>query len=1288
MKKIVLILTIMLFTASLAFAAALSEGFEGTFPPTDWTNNGWELDTYGSPHSGSHHAYSDYATTSTLTTPALLPTAGDNTLTFWYSSESSSYSCDLEVYVNGNLEWSDTGFGATYQQANVDLSDYNNQTVTVEFKYDMPSYYGGVCLDDVAGPELYVPACPKPTDLTTTNITQTTAYLGWTEAGTATTWEYDYGVTGYGPPVGAGTSTTSNPVNITGLTAGTTYDWYVRADCGAKEVSDWAGPETFTTLCDPVTTYPYTEGFEDAWVGDPAAPPCWLVVDNNTDGDKWYQNTSSTYAHSGTKSATIYTDYNTANDDWLITPTFDLSAKTDYRLKFWTRARSSGEPEELQVLLSTTNNVLSSFTNVLMASTPIGFITYTEYILDLSAYNSSTVYIAFVRNQAPADGWYLYIDDVTVEEIPATPIISVDPDEKDFWLQIAGNSSDPQTFTISNIGGGTLTIADGDISLTGTDVDQFTLTDTNTYPINLTSGQTATVDVSFSPTTEGSKEANLTIVDNRGTTNIPLTGQALPSDYVFEGFENTTFPPAGWTTDGWTRSTYTVYEGNGSAYKYGSSSTQYILYTPLLNVSSGDLFCFWGRTSSSSGELEIVYSADGSTWTLLETITYSATNTWELKIVDLTTLAKSNVYIGFRTGLQSGSFYVDNVIHPPIILLPPDPPSNPNPADEAVDVLETADLNWTNGFATETVDVYFGTVDPPITKVLDNVAAVETYDPGTMVYSTEYFWKVVCRNSAKAEAEGPVWSFTVRDDPTLYPPFTEDFATWYPANWSKAQGLLAAPVTFTSTTTCYWYADGFANVGTTGAAKCNVYGTSRKEWMITPPINLGAKTNYQLEFDLALTDWGNTDPPESVGDDDKYAVIISTDNGTTWTSANALQIWDNTTTPSFADISTTGQHITIDLTAFSGLVKLGFYAESTVSNADNDLFVDNVQVREIPTTPIFSIDPALKDFGIVNPNESSAAETFTISNTGIGTLTINSVDITGTDAGQFTLTDPNDYPEDLTTNTISVDVTFDPTSSGAKSAFLTVIDDQARVTHDIPLVGMGSPQGSICADPLPLTLPAVDVSGNTVNYGDDYNREDIDPASYYLNGDDVVYQFTTTEEAILSGSIVTTGSWIGAFILIDCPNPTTPPTPVIQKTSTTTTLTYDDVLPAGTYFLIISSWPSPQSIDYIINLSVAPLGVPANVLISVDAAGLTTVSWDAVTSADSYIIYGCDTPYGTFTNISADGSFTGTSWTSTASLGDKKFIKITAVKTAKGIIPQPLTSEERRKLAPEKDTRR
>ena len=88
--------------------------------------------------------------------------------------------------------------------------------------------------------------CLDPSALTEANITQISADLDWTENGTAVAWEYDYGLAGYGPPPGAGTPTGVHPVNIAGLSLGTTYDWYVRADCGGGSFSGWI-MSTFTT---------------------------------------------------------------------------------------------------------------------------------------------------------------------------------------------------------------------------------------------------------------------------------------------------------------------------------------------------------------------------------------------------------------------------------------------------------------------------------------------------------------------------------------------------------------------------------------------------------------------------------------------------------------------------------------------------------------------------------------------------------------------------------------------------------------------------------------------------------------------------------------------------------------------------------------------------------------------------------------------------------------------------------------------------------------------------------
>lgn len=200
-----------------------------------------------------------------------------------------------------------------------------------------------------------------------------------------------------------------------------------------------------------------------------------------------------------------------------------------------------------------------------------------------------------------------------------------------------------------------------------------------------------------------------------------------------------------------------------------------------------------------------------------------------------------------------------------------------------------------------------------------------------------------CGASDTSNWAGPV-SFTT-PCASFTPAYNQNFASYIPTCWNEAAGTLAATTTFTSTTASSWAADGFGNVGSTGAARINIYGTtsSDNEWLISPTIDLGAgATSYQLEFDLALTAYGATSST-TLGSDDIFAVVISTDNGVTWSNTNILRQWGSTDV-----ISNTGDHITLDLTTYTGEVKLGFYASSTVGNVDVDLFIDNFLVVEIP----------------------------------------------------------------------------------------------------------------------------------------------------------------------------------------------------------------------------------------------------------------------------------------------------------------------------------------------------
>jgi hypothetical protein len=98
--------------------------------------------------------------------------------------------------------------------------------------------------------------CPFPTQFAVSSIDITEVELSWTELGTATEWNVEYGAPGFTPGTGAELGSvvlTSNPGLVTGLDADTEYEFYIQADCGADQ-SSWVGPVSATTLptCPPV----------------------------------------------------------------------------------------------------------------------------------------------------------------------------------------------------------------------------------------------------------------------------------------------------------------------------------------------------------------------------------------------------------------------------------------------------------------------------------------------------------------------------------------------------------------------------------------------------------------------------------------------------------------------------------------------------------------------------------------------------------------------------------------------------------------------------------------------------------------------------------------------------------------------------------------------------------------------------------------------------------------------------------------------------------------------------
>ena len=116
------------------------------------------------------------------------------------------------------------------------------------------------------------PTCPQPTNITTLDATTNTALLQWTNGGTETQWQIEYGPQGFVQGTGTTTIVNSNPGAISGLTPNTFYDAYVRAICTPGDSSFWTGVTSFNT---------YNQGFYVDW--DNSCPTSG-IIDISTTG--------------------------------------------------------------------------------------------------------------------------------------------------------------------------------------------------------------------------------------------------------------------------------------------------------------------------------------------------------------------------------------------------------------------------------------------------------------------------------------------------------------------------------------------------------------------------------------------------------------------------------------------------------------------------------------------------------------------------------------------------------------------------------------------------------------------------------------------------------------------------------------------------------------------------------------------------------------------------------------------------------------------------------------------
>jgi hypothetical protein len=402
----------------------------------------------------------------------------------------------------------------TFNSTNLAIGTYTGLVRILSNDLVTPQVDIPVTLDVVAS------ACPAPTGLAVTNITSSSASIGWVGAPQV---EIDYAVGAH--TAGTGTIVTAyvSPYGLTGLTPLTSYQVYIRQICGIGNNSTWAGPLNFSTPEQYVTTvYPMTDGTGYVTNGSFLKKGPWLntsltAVDTLGRGYVKFDISSLpanaiitkatlnyyNFYRNGTSTAVNYifplaSDPVTAAGAALYTDCGDGPAA-------WGGVWDGAAPQWFNSSLNADGfNYISS--KIASGWAGFGFVRSSTAVYRFSGLNDATY--------KP----YLGIE----YHIPTAPILSMTPATKDFETVNLGIQSLPQTFTIKNTGTGAIMI-DG-FSMGGTDASQFILTNTNPAYYNLVAGASITVTVYFKPTSVGVKTANLIVTREEVEYNIPLTG--------------------------------------------------------------------------------------------------------------------------------------------------------------------------------------------------------------------------------------------------------------------------------------------------------------------------------------------------------------------------------------------------------------------------------------------------------------------------------------------------------------------------------------------------------------------------------------------------------------------------------------------------------------------------------------------------------------------------------------------------------------------------------------------
>ena len=917
-------------------------------------------------------------------------------------SGTNSYSFQLKLYPNGDIEFcygpmtisssinvlvgmmsSSTDIyrvgGANGTSSWDDITRYTTGTTTRTLSTTYKPAY-----DAVTGAGMVYtftqPACVKPNTFTATAASASAINLAWTVNNAGVKYEIKYSTNADFDPATEGTTQMVNDgtalsASITGLSANTTYYFALRKYCDASTPSGWIYAEA-TTDCAPYTAadLPIFEDFESYGTGSSATiHRCWTKVYgyNGSHTNYPYPSSSQNHTASGSRALYFYGSTTASYRSWVAIPY--SGPMNNIAVNFWI-LKTSAAYGNIQVGVMSDPDDFSTFELIENAGiNTTDYSTYTWYNQEVyfDNYTGNGTYIVLLSPSGATN--YAYIDDITISTLPVCRRLSglqVTPSGLVSWNAVSG-----ATFEVK------YAAADFDPTTEGT---ANTVT-TNSFQIP-------------SPVAATTYYVYVRNNCNDYWKKVSFTTPLMPP--FSQDFTSTTFPPAGWarytglisnayngtnpttTTSGWLRATSSYGLGSSAPFVrgniYGSSWRYWLtmpnIYIPASNYNLSFDIALTGYSSSGNSAagsapddkfIVIVSTDGGNTWSQANVLrewnntgsdyVYNNISRYGESVeISLAAYAGQSIMVAFygesTTSNGDNYFYIDNVLVDVVRNC-----AKPTALTASNVTGSGATVSWTENSPTPATQWLLKYSNASFDPATDEVTSVTvnsnpTYNLTGLTPGTTYYYAVKAMCSAEDES---LWSSVGEFTTSFGVPFSEDFTatTFPPAGWTRLTGLVNNAFNGTNPTS---YSSGWtrstSSYGlTTQPFACgNIYGTTWKHWLVTP--NISIDVNAALSFDIALTGYSSSgNSAAGSAPDDRFVVLVSTDNGATWSQSNVLREWNNTGSEYVYDnISRYGEHVIIPLTAYNGQsVMIAFYGESQTSNGDNYFYIDNVAIDQI-----------------------------------------------------------------------------------------------------------------------------------------------------------------------------------------------------------------------------------------------------------------------------------------------------------------------------------------------------